>query len=204
MSDKNVTYYQADGTPVSVKAVEQADGSFAMASVAGKTVIASAELKRPADTNPYAIKDAVANSTTGANVTMLEFAGSARSLGGGGSIAKVRLMTDKKDDASLYRLHLYHTAPAAALRVGDNSPFTFLWANRASRVGMIDLPALSTEDATGSTGAGATAGNGVANMPMPYQCAAADNKLYGLLEILTALTPASEQNYFVELTLMEE
>lgn len=205
MVDKMISFFQKDNVEVLVKAVDLGDGTYALDTMSGKSVIATAELKRPADTTPYAINDAVSNSTTGANVTMLEFASVARFAGGGGVIQKLRMLTDNKLDVAFqYRLHLYHTPPAAAARIADNALYTLLYANRAIRVGYIDIGPMSTEDAAASDSAAAIVSNGAGNLPMAFKCAASDTKLYGLLEIKGALTPVSEQNYFFELTVMQD
>jgi hypothetical protein len=203
MADKVVNFYSSDGAVVPIKAVDLGEGSYLLDTRAGKTVIASSELTRPDDVLDYAAGDAVANSTTGAEVLMMEFSGCARFLGGGGKIHKVRLLTDKKDDTSAYRLHLYSVAPAAASRAGDNVAFALLYADKANRVGYVDITALSTEDAATSTCAGTTIGL-AGNLSVPFKCAAADTKLYGLLEIKSILTPAAQQKFFVELTMDQD
>jgi len=69
-----------------------------------------------------------------------------------------------------------------------------LWANRASRIGTIDFTVMQTE------GSGSTAANNQ-NMivRLPFVAAAGDSNIYGLLETLSAFTPASAQNFYIEL-----
>ena len=158
--------------------------------VGGTTRTAAVTLTRPADTNAYAAKDAVSDSTSAP--TVLTFSNIARLNGGSGYITKARLMTNQSSNIARYRLHLYHTAPAA---INDNSQFTLLWANRTNRVGYIDFDALNTEG-TGSDAAGAlnTA------IRLAFVCAAASDDLIGRLETLDAFTPANAQVFYIELT----
>jgi hypothetical protein len=156
----------------------------------GNTAMVAVTLARPADTTAYAALDAIANSTSAPVV--LTFANLARVNAGSGYIVKARLMTDQAANTARFRLHLYHTAPTA---INDNAAFTELWANRANRIGYIDFDACTTEGA-GSNAAGAL--NATARLA--FVCAAASTTLYGLLEARDAFTPASAQNFFVELT----
>lgn len=160
-------------------------------------VVVGVELTRPSDTTAYSAKDVISNSTSAP--TVLAFANFARSNQGTGLITRARLMTDKKDVTASMRLHLFHTAPAA---IADNSPYLMLYANAANRIGMIDFPALATEDATNSTAAAAMrpSSDGIWTMPnLWFQTASGSRAIYGVLETLSAFTPASAQKFFVEL-----
>ena len=151
----------------------------------------SASFARPADTTPYSALDVVSDSTSAP--TVLTFTGVGRSAGAGGIITKARILTDLKTCTARFRLHLYSVAPTA---INDNSPMLALWANRAVRVGKIDFVAMTTEDPTSSTAAYSE----FVDIPLPFNCATGSNKLYGILETLDIFTPASAQNFFIELT----
>lgn len=157
----------------------------------GQIVVVSAAFTRPADTTAYAAQDAVADSTSAP--TVRTFTAAARVNGGSGYIMKARLMTDQSTNTARLRLHLYNAAPTA---INDNAPQTLLWANRAARVGVITFNALATE-ATGSTGAETL---DIVDR-LPFVCAGGDSNLYGLLETLDTFTPASGQNFYLELTI---
>lgn len=179
-----------NGLPIPIKA-----DTTGRALLAGASFLASATITRPADTTAYAAKDVI---STGAGA-ILTFPGMGRVNGGSGLILRARLMTSQKTNVAQCRLHLFHTAPTA---IADNSPYLLLYANAANRVGMIDFPAMTTEDATNSTAASAMRPSSDGNSLPPnlwYQCAAGDTALYGILETLTAFTPASAQTYFIEL-----
>lgn len=152
---------------------------------------------RPSDTTAYAAKDVISNSTSSPYV--ITFAGMGRVNGGSGTIVKTRLMTSQKTCTAQLRLHLFHTAPTAT---NDNSPYLYLYANAAYRVGMIDFPAMNTEDPTNSTAAGSMRPSSDGSYGPPnlwYKCAANDTALYGVLETLTGFTPDSAQAFYVEL-----
>ena len=162
---------------------------MALYNVRGMTVSSVATITRPADTTAYAAKDAVANSTSAPVV--LSFTGIGRYNGQDGYIVKARLLTNQAANVAQYRLHLFTAAPTA---INDNAAYTLLWANRAARIGVIDIGPLSTE------GTGSDAANGLnADVRLPFTCASTDSKLYGLLETLTAFTPASGQLFYIEL-----
>jgi len=163
------------------------DGSIP---VGGKTVLSSASFIRPNNTTAYDAKDAVANNAAGA--ALLIFTNVAVKNGGSGYITKLRLFTSQSTNVAQYRLQLYSAAPTS---VNDNAAFTLLIANQEKRVGFIDVGPANTEG-TGSDSANALN----TDIRLPFVCAAADRKLYGILETLTAFTPAALQTFFIELT----
>lgn len=148
-------------------------------------VLVSDEFTRPANTTAYAAKDVVGD---GANMV---FPGCVLQNGGSGYIISALLMTDQTTFAARLRLHLFHATPDV---ITDNSPFTLLFVDRTDYLGFIDLPAGALEG-TGST---AASGYNVFDR-IPFKCAAADDDLYGQLETLDVFTPASEQQFFIQL-----
>jgi hypothetical protein len=166
-----------------------AAGENHLGEVGGNEVVVSAAFARPADVAAYASKDVVSNSTSAPIV--LTFANLARVNAGSGYLVKARLESDQATNTARFRLHLYHTAPTP---INDNAAFTILWANRAKRVGTIDFDALQTE------GAGSDAAYSAnKDVRLAFACDAASRTLYGVLETLDPFTPASGQNFFVEL-----
>jgi len=150
--------------------------------------IIAASFARPADTTAYAINDAVANSTSAP--TILTFANAGRVIGGSGYIVKAELCTDQAACVAAFRLHLFTTSVTPC---NDNAAYTALYANRASRVGYIDFPAVSQE------GSGSTSAFALWLGQLLYVCDASATSLYGLLETKTAFTPASAQNFNIKL-----
>jgi hypothetical protein len=187
-------------TLLAIKAVLEAginifNGGVAVSSsnplpVGGKSVQKSVSITRPADTTAYSANDGIADSTTAP--TLLQFTGCANANGGQGYVTKVIIMTDQKTCTARFRLSLYHTAPTP---VNDNALKPMLYANASKLIGRIDLNPCTTEDATGSTGAFT-----LSTELMPYVLAAADTKIYAILTTLDAFTPASAQQFYVEIT----
>ena len=157
--------------------------------VGGKSVQKSASFTRPADTTAYAANDAIADSTS--VPTLLSFANCANVNAGQGYIVKTRLMTNQKTCTARFRLSFYHTSPSP---VNDNAPKPMLYANKDKLIGRIDLDPCNTEDATSD------AAFALSTALMPYVCAAADTTIYCILTTLDAFTPASAQQFFLEIT----
>lgn len=154
--------------------------------VAGKTATASVEFSRPANTTAYTALDVINGGS------LMSFAGMARIAGGAGYITKARLMTDLSTCTAAMRLHLYHTAPTV---ISDNSPLASLYADKASRIGYLDFDAMGTE------GSGSTAASSLnANARLAFICASSNTTIFGVLSTKDAFTPASAQNFYVELT----
>lgn len=144
---------------------------------------------RPADTTAYAALDAVTNSTSAP--TILTFSSVARKAGGSGYITTARLQKSTVTTTNAtFRLYLFNTAITS---VNDNAAYTLLWANRASLVGQINFT-LATAG-SGSDTAAATE----TNINLAFECAAADTNLYGILMATAAYTPASQENFRVDL-----
>jgi len=157
--------------------------------VGGKSVQKTVSIVRPADVTAYAANDAIADSTSAP--TLLEFTGCANAVGGQGYIVKTRLLTNQKTCTARFRLSLYHTAPSP---VNDNAPKPMLYANKDKLIGRIDLDPCNTEDATSD------AAFALSTTLLPYVCAAADTTIYCILTTLDAFTPASAQQFYVEIT----
>jgi hypothetical protein len=157
--------------------------------VGGKSVQKSASFTRPSDTTAYAAYDSIADSTTAP--TLLSFANCANAVGGQGYIVKARLLTNQKTCTARFRLSFYHTAPSP---VNDNAPKPMLYANKDKLIGRIDLDPCNTEDTTSD------AAYALSTTLLPYVCAAADTTIYCILTTLDAFTPASAQQFFLEIT----
>lgn len=160
--------------------------------VSSYQVTSSVLLTRPADTNAYAIQDAVSNSTTAP--TLLQFTDSARENGGSGIIVSARHLKSSTVSAN-FRLHLYRNNSATP--VNDNAQFALLFANRANRIGFIDF-----NHVTGGTGSDST--NALTTFAgLPFVCDAATSSLFGILTALTAYTPTSAEQHFIELSIAQ-
>jgi hypothetical protein len=160
-----------------------------MLAVGSRLITAEAEFSRPADTNAYAARDVVSNNATASTLMALPVA---RIAGGDGYLVRARLVTNRATDTARFRLWLYRIANPTV--PADNAAMTLLWANRTSRIGWLDFAALASEQ-TGSDSAAAL----IADARLAFACAEGETRLWGLLQALDAFTPASGQQFFVQL-----
>ena len=150
----------------------------------------TAAVTRPADTTAYAIGDLLANSTTAASVTALEFASAVQATGRCVRIDRVRLRKSGTSIANAsFRLHIYSASPGTPAN-GDNGAFSTAGANY---VGALDV----TVDRAFTDGA-AGAGLSLTSTPMLVEIAAGTT-VFGLLEARGAYTPASAEVFTVTL-----
>ena len=109
---------EAGAGAVTVKTVRTAISTDANRIVQGGLIKPISVTKtRPADTNAYAAKDVINESTTAG--TVWTFASAARANGLSGDVIGAILLTDQGTNTASYRLHLYTVAPTA---INDNSP----------------------------------------------------------------------------------
>lgn len=155
-------------------------------------VVAASEFTRPSNTSAYSAGDAISDSTS-APTLVCTFTNVLRVSGGTGYITKLRAMTDKKDCTTKLRLHLFNDGTITP--INDNAVQTLLYVNRASWLGSIDLPAMTTEDASTSTAAAA-----INDTVRHVVKGGANRNLYGLLETIDGFTPASGQKFYIELS----
>jgi hypothetical protein len=157
----------------------------------GYQVVTSASFTRPADTTQYAANDAVTNSTSAP--TILEFANSARTSGGSGLILSARHVKSSTTTTNAnFRLYLYR---ATVSSVNDNAQFPLLWANRANRIGFVDFT--HTTQGTGSDSSSSL----VTFINLPF--VATGTSLFGLLTVTAAYTPASGEQHYIELSVVQ-
>lgn len=166
-----------------------AAGENHIGEVGGKLIFQSVTFTRPADTTAYAAKDAVSNST--GSPTVLTFTSLMRVSGGLGYNVKARLMTNQSTCVARFRLHLFRSSPTA---INDNSPYTFLWADRSNWLGYIDFSACQTE------GSGSDAAFSLNDtVRLVVGSAGGSLTVYGLLVTLDAFTPANGQQFHIGL-----
>lgn len=182
-------------------------GSDVGASVAqGNAVQAAAELTRPTDTNAYAIGDAIANSTTAASVTPLQFT-VARGTGGAGRINGAQLMVDSATAFGAIRLHLFNTTPfAAAGFQADNAALALTYTaiktgsagSNPNYIGYIDFPTFTALSAS-------AVANGVCDLTeLNFDTASGSSVIFGLLEARAAFTPANGGKFNVSLDVIQD
>lgn len=156
--------------------------------VGGEMVTVAVEITRPANVTAYTAKDVVAAD---AAVAPIALSNVARKVGGSGYIVGAKLVTDQSTNVGRFRIHLYrttHVTPA------DNAAFTLLYANRANRLGSIDIGPLGTEGA----GSDAAVGQNL-DVRLPFVADGAARQLLAVIETLDAFTPTSGQKLHLEL-----
>lgn len=85
----------------------------------------------------------------------MSFSNFARVNAGSGYIVGARLVTDKKSVTPRFRVHLFNTSNPTLS--ADNAAHQSLYADESKRIGVFDLPAMSTpSDTTNSTLSGAS------------------------------------------------
>lgn len=165
-------------------------GEAHIGEVGGHLLSITAAFARPADTTAYAAADAISDSTSAP--TVITFANAFRVATGSAYLVKARVITDNAAFLPRLRLHLFNASPTL---MNDNAAYTLLYADRAKQLGYVDIPALTIE------GAGGTAARGLnAVVAAPLVAASGATSLFALLETLDAATPASGQNFSIELT----
>lgn len=158
-------------------------------------VVPSANFTRPADTNPYAQGDTVANSTTAGSVAPMSWT-VARVAAGSFSLRRARL---KKSTTSLslglFWLHLYSSSPTSA--AGDNAAYN---TPHSGYLGTIefDMPNY------GKSFSDASAVNGAPRVGAEINVKLASGQvIYGLLEARAAYVPGSAEAFTVELEVLQ-
>ncbi len=160
-----------------------------------KSITASANFTRPADTTAYASGDLVANNTTAGSVAPLEF--TMKRPGASQRIAAAKLHKSGTGVTNAaFRLHLFSASPGVAN--GDNGAFTP--SVLTGYLGAIDV----TVDLAGTVGA---VGHGVPRTGVAtsiFGIANSTAKLFGLLEARGAYTPASGEVFTIALDIQSE
>lgn len=169
----------------------------AVETVGGTTFTVTADFTRPANVTAYAQYDIVSATASGSTVAFLEF--DTTRANSSGYLTKFRLETNRTAEAGSYRLWLYRV-PAASLttvptNLGDNDLFPLIFANRSFRIGYVDFAAW----VTGGSGSDSALALDMTTR-MKYGLAAADSKLYGLLTVNAAVTPANAQQFSVSIS----
>lgn len=158
-------------------------------------IITCSEMTRPSNTTAYAALDAVNNSTTAGQQTLIEIPNIARVAGGSFLITGISLYTDLKNISPDFRVRLYN-ASDASIPV-DNDLTTLLYANRSKFIGYVDLDTMiNGGDTVNSTSSFAQKqGNLLTGV-----CASGQTSIWALLVTKTAFTPASGQKFTLKVT----
>lgn len=167
-----------------------ASSELHLGEIGGNTAQVGVELTRPADTTAYAALDAV-TSNSGSGVVSFTFTDIARVNSGSGYITKARLVTDQSANVAQFRLWLFNATPGTLQN--DNAAYLIKYADKLTRLGYIDFPAMSTE-------AGSDCAQALADNIRLAFTADSSGDLVGILQTRTAFTPASGQKIYCVLT----
>lgn len=155
-------------------------------------IVLQALLTRPADTTAYAAGDAI--GAAGDVVFVFNFGAVGLKAG---FITHARLIREDTGAAApRFTAHIHDALPGT-IPAGDNAAHPLLWANRASRRGLIDFSAPRASDAAGGTcleyaGVLSTTTGGI-----PFK--AADGVVRAILTTRDAFVPGSAKGYLLEL-----
>lgn len=163
-------------------------------------MIAISSLTRNADTTAYAANQNVGQVTTAANHSWTI---DVNATTGEGYIMDVRIVTNKVSIVPRLRLHLYSAAPTA---IADAAKCTVIFANRATYLGSITFPAMTSAADTSDTSVAELERN-PKHIVLAITAASAhtqgagrkDATIYGQLETLDAFTPSSGQIFSIAL-----
>lgn len=118
--------------------------------------------------------------------------------GGSGAIVGVRLQVRNATVTNgTFRVRFY-TSPID--QIADNAAFTLLDANKAKRVGYVDLTILVTEGA----GSDASEVGALLAQPLPFTCEAARKDLFVQITAIGAFTPASGDTFRLEVSIKRD
>lgn len=180
--------------PASDATFVQGAGEAHVGEVGGRGTYVYAEVQRPNDSAAYALGDAISDSTTAPTSRYLTFQ-LGRKVGGSGYITFAQLTTNQATFTGQLRLYLYAVSDAnAPTTPNDNSAFTLLYANRITRIGVIDFTSFKTE-ASGSDCATCV----LTDIRQKFECEATTDKIYGILLAESVFTPATNQKFFIAL-----
>jgi hypothetical protein len=118
--------------------------------------------------------------------------------GGQGSIIAVRLQVRNATVANgTFRVRFYNSPVD---QIADNAAFTLLDANKAKRLGYVDLTILTTDGA----GSDSSEVQALLAQPMPFTCEGARKDLYVQIIALGAFVPAANDTIRLEVTIKRD
>ena len=149
-------------------------------------------ITRLANATQYTANDALSDNATAG--TILTFNAVAPQKGEGGIIRSLVVhKTDQDTTAAAFRLHLFHTT-VVGTGFEDNVEIAITDAEWQTCVGSIAIPQASWLNViTGNL-------QTVLDVNLGYQCAAADNKLYGVVVVEDTHTPGSGEVFTFKLS----
>lgn len=202
LSNTNTAPLQVDSSG-NLKTLPQATENH-LGEVGGRSRTINGSVTRPADTNVYAVGDAITDSTSAP--TVLTFSGCARINQGSGTILGATLIDSAnqttKGDFDLFLFDTTYTVD------NDNAAFTPTDAEMETAVGVISFLGGFAKAGDATSGAGGNliyAGQlGAYNDPIVFQCGAASTSLFGALVARNAYTPVSGEKFTIRLRIAQD
>lgn len=165
------------------------DGSVNVIASSNTGSVPGTELIRPNDVLPYLAGDTIADNATPGLATIGQFLNMSRLPSSAGYMTGMQMFTSLKTCIAELWVHLWSAPPTTV--IADNVPFFIDYADKATYLGYIVLPALSTQDNATSTCAvafdDAIRKRIVTDVNM---------KVYWQLQTKTAFTPVALQKFF--------
>lgn len=152
----------------------------------------SAILTRPDNTTAYAAGDAIGT----ADVVLFEFNFAAQGLPAGIILGARLIRQETTNTAARFRAYVHDGVPPT-LPAGDNAPHPLLWANRASRRGIIDFSSPITTDAADAGACLDYEGVELSTRPIRF---AGDGIVRVILTTRDAFTPVASRGYEIQLS----
>jgi hypothetical protein len=167
-----------------------------MATIEGKRLITITTTKAVAAAGNYAAEDVISNSASAG--TVWTFDTIAKVNGGTGYIVKAQVICETTAQVQRLTLYLFNSS-SVTCAVNDNVANTaVVHADKAYYLGKIDFPAM--EDLGGDSETVATPST-TGNLPLAFNCATADDAIYGVLVTRDAFTnETATDDYTIVLT----
>ena len=166
-----------------------------MAVIEGKRLVTISTTKALESAVAYSAEDVLSETDTASAGTDWDFDAVGKVNGGTGYIVKAQAICETTAVTPRLTLYLFNTAPTSEL--DDNAANTaLLHADLANYIGKIDFPAM--EDLGGdseSVASPSTSGN----LPLAFNCASADDALYGILVTRDAFTNTATNDINIKL-----
>ena len=168
-----------------------------MATIEGKRLITVTTTKALESAVAYSIGDVLSETDTDDAGTDWDFDAVGKVNGGTGYISKAQAICETTAVTPRLTLFLFNVAPTCEL--DDNAANTaLLHADLANYIGKIDFPAM--EDLGTGDSESVASPSTFGNLPLAFNCASADDALYGVAVTRDAFTNTATNDLTFKLT----
>ena len=171
-----------------------------MATIEGKRLVTVTTTKAlDSSLGAYAAEDVLSESDGAGTGTDWDFDAVGKVNGGTGYIVKAQAISETNAITPRLTLYLFNVAPTSEL--DDNSANTaLLHADLANYIGRIDFPAMEDLGPAGTDSTSIASPSTSGNLPLAYNCASADDALYGVLVTRDIFTNTATNDMTIKLT----